>query len=741
MAEAITGITSYINTGAGTWLDIAGGQGSSESTIAFVSGTSSRARKFSGTKGMLYQINAAGEDLTNIALQLRFQLVGGFAATTASGGAVLRVQDTSGNFKDFNVTGSDRYTGGWQIVSIKPTQTASSASGTLDVTLVEYVGLVVNANGGSGGDPNFYIDQVLGYNTGNGISYANSLQAETQPIEYLYEQDGISLQELVPERSGVGFSLASVRISGVGFPVTSTDEVLVLEDPIYYQTSDFSATQVDHDFTVSATTGAVNLTRLAATAYTNPGAVTGSSNKTLDFSTYDSGTCSTSTFTGFTNGGTLGASSILDTTFIGCGIIALGTGTYERNIFRSSTGTAAISTDSLSKINEFIFSDDSGHAIQLDTSNTGDTASWDSSATGYDTGSFGNGVEVTGGSITGNETINVLDTSGTIDISVVSGSAPSVASAGATVNITGFQPTLTLTNLVANSEIRIYPSTGEQTTISFSGNSISISAGDFTKLGLTNGDKILVRSPLNTGTYTVNSFTTTSIDCSPTTFTTESAGELMSIVNADNELTGVENSGTSFDYQYNYAVDSFVDIVVHNVEYEHFRQRNFELGDQNATLPVAQQFDRNFFDEPAPYLLVEGTWNNLLPGGGSHTNTVTFKNDGTLEQTGAGGTLTGRTPAVTAGEWTNSTGAADTNYEFRFTNLSLTGSPVFSAIKGTGLAEDTWYTFDNTDIVFSETNFATSVTNIATFTFEVRKVSDQTVVLSEAQTLQTIPNA
>ena len=88
--------------------------------------------------------------------------------------------------------------------------------------------------------------------------------------------------------------------------------------------------------------------------------------------------------------------------------------------------------------------------------------------------------------------------------------------------VTGFQPTLTLTGLVANSEVRIYTA----------------------------------------GTTT--------------------------------ELDGVENSGTTFAYQYEYVAATTVDIVVHKADYKHIRLEDFLLGSGDASLPIQQIFDRNY---------------------------------------------------------------------------------------------------------------------------------------------------
>jgi hypothetical protein len=87
------------------------------------------------------------------------------------------------------------------------------------------------------------------------------------------------------------------------------------------------------------------------------------------------------------------------------------------------------------------------------------TYTWNNIAVGYDAGSPGNGVQVTGGSITGNETIYLTATTGTFTINVADGATvPSVATAGAIVNVVSGQKTFsfTLSPSITGYEWRIY---------------------------------------------------------------------------------------------------------------------------------------------------------------------------------------------------------------------------------------------------------------------------------------------
>jgi hypothetical protein len=58
------------------------------------------------------------------------------------------------------------------------------------------------------------------------------------------------------------------------------------------------------------------------------------------------------------------------------------------------------------------------------------------------------------------------------------------------------------------------------------------------------------------------------------------------------ELAGIENSGTTFQYAYNYSGDTPIYIVVHHLQFRYLRITGVILGPLNATLPIQQQTDR-----------------------------------------------------------------------------------------------------------------------------------------------------
>ena len=62
------------------------------------------------------------------------------------------------------------------------------------------------------------------------------------------------------------------------------------------------------------------------------------------------------------------------------------------------------------------------------------------------------------------------------------------------------------------------------------------------------------------------------------------------------EIGGIENSGTSFDFEYTHdrTTDPVVDIVIHALGYEYIKIKNLSLGINDSTIPIQQRFDRNY---------------------------------------------------------------------------------------------------------------------------------------------------
>lgn len=61
------------------------------------------------------------------------------------------------------------------------------------------------------------------------------------------------------------------------------------------------------------------------------------------------------------------------------------------------------------------------------------------------------------------------------------------------------------------------------------------------------------------------------------------------------ELTGEESNSTgSFAYQYSYVASTYIDIIVHHLDYQFYRLDNYLLSSSNTSLPIQQTGDRQY---------------------------------------------------------------------------------------------------------------------------------------------------
>jgi len=419
MAITVTGLTVHSQGGGGTWTDYAGGPASGSSTAAFLSGTTSRARKFTTAKGFGFEVAALGTDLSNSIILLRVLVNGGIDNALSAGGIMIRLEDTTANISDWYVAGSDTYNGGWIELVIDTANAESANSGTAaTLSAIQYVGIFLDPTASSGGDPNVYLDEILSMpNTGLTLT-GNT----TQLFDELATWDETSLYGIISLRSGVVFSKCPLIMSPDATDHASVDEVLVFEEPVYHD-----GTSVDSALTLqglsSADTDTITLTRLIAICDDN-GDITGTNaDKELDFASATDIVADTCTFRGF-NGATmaLGGSGndYTDCTFQGCSQIT-DTGAIVRDGFVRDTAAAAAESALLWTTSSdwdgtiFIMGTTDSHAIEIETNITD---AWNGfTFTGY--GSTGGGTTVgdevlNSNNPTGSTTINATNITGTI---------------------------------------------------------------------------------------------------------------------------------------------------------------------------------------------------------------------------------------------------------------------------------------------------------------------------------------
>lgn len=316
---------------------------------------------------MLYEVNASGTDLSNSIIVIRFLLNGGFAGNLASGAGVLRLEDTSGNQSDFYVAGSDTYPGGWQIVVIDTSLTESANNGTAaTMTAIRYAGMVVNANGASGGDDNFYIDEVLSC-PNTGLTLGGNT---TNVFDETATWDETSLYGVVERRAGAVFSKVPLILAPDASDHASSDEILFFEELIYEDGTNIDAAVSDLGLS-SSDADNNDLTRLTCVCEDN-GDITGThATKTIDFSSATDTDLTDCTFTGFnatTSAIQLGGSgnAINGCTFNLCGQVSAGAAPFRDCIFRNTTdASGAFFWDENTDMEDCaFFSDGTGYGIR-----------------------------------------------------------------------------------------------------------------------------------------------------------------------------------------------------------------------------------------------------------------------------------------------------------------------------------------------------------------------------------------
>lgn len=534
---------------AATTLEGSGGGASllaSVGTIDLVAeGTDAAATRVNKQRVLIAYTHAAGYDFTtgstgtgatavpdgNVYIWAAF-LAAGSALTKALGGLQICLGDGT-NRSYWNVAGSDTYSGGFQKWAVNTGISESENSGTA-ATLgdITEIGFVCDVGGTTTRFDNMVVDAMeVGHGLDiEGTTASNALFLEAQA------QDAATAIGVLGEENGIIFAQGSLEFGGTA--QTSSSETLVFTDTLggaYTYQLDVTGTVVFSNSNVNAA-GAVdyNFDSSGATSFTmNGGAIS-------NFNSFTNGSGQTTDGVVLQSGNTLTIANAMSGASINqCGAITL-TGSLSGCTVNENTAAIAVTCDDLDDIvgGEFI-SDGTGHAVELTAAVDG---SWTTETTGYAAGgTTGNGVEVTGGSITGNEAIYVSATTGTVNISVTGVTVPKVASAGAVVNVSGFKPTLTLTGIIADSAVNI--------------------AG-----GAPSSEVRIYEA----GT------------------TTELTG-IEDVI----ETTGGSKVGT-FSYLYSYVPATDVDIIIHHNDYKYLRLENVTLGAGDASLPIQQIFDRNY---------------------------------------------------------------------------------------------------------------------------------------------------
>jgi hypothetical protein len=443
----------------------------------------------------------------------------GNIANYANGGFRVVIGSSLSDFRAYYVGGVDKGTypyGGWQNHAANPTLTADDTAGT-PTTTYQYIGAAVNVTTGPKKGETHQVDVIRygrcssifefgdlgnGYCTFAGFAAVNDTTANRWGL----------IQETAGGYLWKGRMSLGTSTNPVDFRDTNKNVFIQWTPKV---TPKFNTIEIINASSNVAMTGITFQVLDTTTASRGKWLTTNDATVTLDGCTF----LDMDTFSFDSN------TTIDGCTFRRCEILYQNGCSFDACTFSNMTSAIGILCDDITNISNCIFvSDGTGHAIELTSAHIqgGEYTFTGNTFTGYAS---------TSGS-TGNEAI--YNNSGNlITINVAGGDTPSIRNGTGSFTIVNNTVTLTLTGIVANSEVRIY-----------------------------------------------------------------SHGTI-------NELAGIENVDTlddsgityKFVYAYNYSASTYVDIVIHNVQYEYYRIDNLLLASENGSIPIDQQFDRNY-DNP-----------------------------------------------------------------------------------------------------------------------------------------------
>lgn len=449
--------------------------------------------------------------------------------TKANGGMQILIGSSSANYYRFYVDGRDTYTyGGWICYPVDPSVTASATQGTPTGTRQFFGGANNVTNAIQRGYP-LAVDamrygrgtlQVVNGDLANG--YGTFLGAATfndyNDVTNGYNRFGIlSLQGGTYKFQGH----LLMGTAGTAVDFRDSNRTIIIQNTEFVQ-SGFNLFEVRN---ASSNVSWDGISILAL------GTVSRGNFTVTDNATVTKDNC---TFTDMGDFTYKSNSTITDSTFRRCGLITQSAATFTNCVFdqpRGTTGILVAAPADLSEITDSTFiSDGTGHAIEI----TGTAANCTLS------GNIFSGYAASNGS-TGNEAIYVNIATGSMTINITNGgNTPSIRTAGATVTVTNSK-TFTVTNITANTELRIYRQS------------------DMVELA---GAEIVGSSPSGVSNLTIAS--------------------------------DPDNAGRyTAEYSYEYTTDTPIYVVAHSLAYQWLRQ-SAVLKSTSSSLQIVQLIDRQY---------------------------------------------------------------------------------------------------------------------------------------------------
>lgn len=431
--SALTNITLAEAGDGGNWVDLGGGQGSSQSSDLPLEGAETRARRIdAGIRGFGFNAGS-GQDLSATGTHVGFWvnvLQASQIGTTQ--GLEFSLSNSAGsqtgNWDGHQFQASDYpIEGGWQRVWIDLSRTRDAGSGTLNLASIQGFGCEFDMNNVGGNAPNCHLDRIDYTNVGITIDGGSvGTPATFQEAIDLDAANAFGIINSVFLRGPIVIGGAATVFDATNFVLRAGVQPLAASDWIRIDTDLTNAgteitwgawTLIETGLTVTGTAGTFNM---------GTGAFVSAPAITLN--------------TAVTWAGRLTASDTLDVN----GADISGT-TIEQ-----STGTSAaiwdVAVDPEIELTDVSFiSAGTGHGLELGINSPTTITLTDVSFNGY----------ATSDGSTGNEAIWVRRTSGTVTIAL-DGAIPSVRTDGATVIIPPPTRSLTISDLPAGAELRVY---------------------------------------------------------------------------------------------------------------------------------------------------------------------------------------------------------------------------------------------------------------------------------------------
>lgn len=364
-------------------------------------------------------------------------LAAGSTLTKAQGGLQISLGDGT-NTSYWNVGGSDTYTGGFKkwaaYTGIAPSETSGSPA---NLGNISQIGFVTDVGLNTTRFDNFVVDSI---DIGSGLSFAGTTTADDL-FTSAYTTQNTTRKGVLEISNGIIFAQSNLRFAGSA--ITSSAETMVFTDTLggtYTYTLLFVGTgNINLNNSTIASSGAVNFD-FDASGCSNFSMNGGSLN---GFATFVATSGQTYDGVVFQAGGTSTISTtLLNSSFNNCDIITLsGSGTLSGCNINNHAATGVV-TSSLTNIVNCSFTSPFSPEYGIEITTPGTYTLEGTSFTGYAASGVGTAIYNNSG--------------GLVTINLVGSDTPTVNNGTGASTVIQVAATLTINNLVANTEVRVF---------------------------------------------------------------------------------------------------------------------------------------------------------------------------------------------------------------------------------------------------------------------------------------------